>query len=72
MRQIAPRGVLYRCDRKPLAKTIVHSNGNEAVYYTSLIDLRLYLFNEMGADGGCITRPPRENTAKTCTSLSLN
>ena len=39
-RQIAPRTVLYRCDRKPLAETIVHSNG---AVYTSLIDLTLYL-----------------------------
>ena len=39
-RQIAPRSVLYRCDRKPLAETIVHSNG---AVYTSLIDLTLYL-----------------------------
>ena len=31
---------LYRCDRKPLAETIVHSNG---AVYTSLIDLTLYL-----------------------------
>ena len=37
-RQIAPMSVLYRCDRKPLAKTIVHSNG---AVYTSLIDLTL-------------------------------
>ena len=40
MRQIAPRSVLYRCDRKPLVETIVHSNG---AVYTSLIDLTLYL-----------------------------
>jgi hypothetical protein len=39
-RQIAPSSVLYRCDRKPLAETIVHSNG---AVYTSLIDLTLYL-----------------------------
>ena len=39
-RQIAPRSVLYRCDCKPLAETIVHSNG---AVYTSLIDLTLYL-----------------------------
>ena len=40
IRQIAPRSVLYRCDRKPLVETIVHSNG---AVYTSLIDLTLYL-----------------------------
>ena len=38
--QTAPRSVIYRCDRKPLAETIVHSNG---AVYTSLIDLTLYL-----------------------------
>ena len=42
-RQIAPRTVLYRCDRKPLAETIVHSNG---AVYTSLIDLTLSLYGK--------------------------
>ncbi len=62
-RQIAPRSVLYRCDHKPLAETIVHSNG---AVYTSLIDLTLYLLY-MLRGFFCVTRPPRENTAKTCT-----
>ena len=38
MRQFPTGSVIYRCDRKPLAKTIVHSNG---AVYTSLIDLTL-------------------------------
>jgi hypothetical protein len=44
MRQIAPRSVRYRCDCKPLAKMIVHSNG---VVYTSLINLTLHLLYEV-------------------------
>jgi hypothetical protein len=61
MRQIAPRSVLYYCDRKPLAVTIVHSNG---AVYTSLINLTLYLLYEVRVFF-CVTRPPHENTAKT-------
>ena len=38
MRQFPTGSVIYRCDRKPLAETIVHSNG---AVYTSLIDLTL-------------------------------
>ncbi len=44
MHQIPTRGVLYRCDRKHLAETTVHSNG---MVYTSLIDLTLYLLYEV-------------------------
>ena len=55
MRQIAPRSVLYRCDRKPLAETIVHSNG---AVYTSLIDLTLYLLYEVRGFFFVLLDPP--------------
>jgi hypothetical protein len=44
MHQIPTRGVLYRCDRKHLAETTVHSNG---MVYTSLNDLSLNLLYEV-------------------------
>ncbi len=55
MRQIAPRSVLYRCDRKPLAETIVHFNG---AVYTSLIDLTLYLLYEVRGGFFVLLDPP--------------
>ena len=54
IRQIAPKSVLYRCDRKPLAETIVHSNG---AVYTSLIDLTLNWLYEVRGGGFVLLDP---------------
>ena len=55
MRQFLTGSVIYRCDRKPLAETIVHSNG---AVYTSLIDLTLYLPNMVRGGGFVLLDPP--------------
>ena len=65
MRQIAPRSVLYRCDRKPLAETIVHFNG---AVYTSLIDLTLYLLYEVRGGFFVLLDPPAKIQLKQVVS----
>ena len=47
--------VLYRCDHKPLAETILHSNG---AVYTSRIDLTLYLLYEVRGGFFLLLDPP--------------
>ncbi len=46
---------IYCCDRKPLAETIVHSNG---AVYTSLIDLTLYLLYMVRGVSFVLLDPP--------------
>jgi hypothetical protein len=68
-REIAPRSVLYRCDRTPLAETIVHSNG---AVYTSLIDLTLYLLYMVRGFFFVLLYPPAKIQLKQVANDNLN